>query len=95
MSVIFIVQNINSHFVLIWKYVLFSILDNSREKHNHIYMIHLILLYAKFHIQKCKFSSKTPSFRKEIEHYIDSIKFSMKQKTIKMVKVCKRFNILI
>ncbi len=33
-------------------------------------------------------------FRKEIEHYIDTIRFSLKQKAIKTVKVCKRFNIL-
>ncbi len=58
----FIVQNIDSHFVLLWKYVLFGILENSREKHNHVYMINLILLYAKFHIHKCKFSSKKKNF---------------------------------
>ncbi len=95
----FLVQNIDSHFVLFWKYVLFGILENSREKHIHVYMINLILLYAKFHIHKCKFCSKKKlvffSFRKEMEHYIDTIRFSMKQKVIKTVKVCKRFNFFI
>ncbi len=47
----FIVQNIDNHFVLLWKYVL---LENIKEKHSHIYMIHLFFLHAKFHIHKCK-----------------------------------------
>ncbi len=59
-------------------------------------MIDIIILYVRFHIHKCKFSSKKTSFfyfRKEIEHHIDIIRFSIKQNSIKMVKVCKRFNI--
>ncbi len=62
-------------------------------------MINLILLYAKLHIHKFKFSSKKNyiclSFRKEMEHYSDNIRFSIKQKAVKTVKVCKRFNIFI
>ncbi len=87
-----------SHFVLFWKYVLFGILENSREKHNHVYMINLILLHARFHTHKCKFSSKKTLFIffwKEMELVIDTIRFSMKQKAIKTVKVRKRFNIFI
>ncbi len=44
----------DSNCVLFWKYALFGILENSREKHRHVYMINLIILHAKFHIHKCK-----------------------------------------
>ncbi len=50
---------------------------------------------SKFRIHKRKLSSKKINkIESEIEHYIDTMRFSMKQKVIKTVKVCKRFNIL-
>jgi len=71
-------------------------------KHNQDYLINFILLMAKFYVLKClcvhKFSCKKPNFilfRKEIELYIDSLWFSLKQKAIKTLKICKCYNIFI
>ncbi len=69
-------------------------------KHNPVYMINRILFY----MQNCIFTNLSSpakkkyiclSFRKEMEHYSDNIRFSIKQKAVKTVKVCKRFNIFI
>lgn len=96
----FICKNIDADFMLFWKYVLFGIFKNQRDYHdtNNIYIINLILLLAKFHIHKCKFSGKKPCFilfKKEMELYIDSIRFSLKQKALKTLKMCTLFNIIL
>jgi len=71
-------------------YLVFGI--NSTIKHRQIYIINFILLMAKFSVYKCKFSFH---LEKKIELYIDSLRFSMKQKAIKTLKMCKCFNIFI
>jgi len=84
--------------MLFWKHILFGIWENSRIKHNQNYLINFILLMAKCYVHKCKFSCKKTNFilfRKEIELYIDSLRFYMKQKAIKTLKICKCYNIFI
>lgn len=78
--------------------VLFGYTDFSRKDPNAFYIINLILLLAKYHIHKCKFSSKEPhflTFRKEIELYVNTICSSHNKKALKTVNVCKMFNVLV
>jgi len=52
---------------------------------------------TKCYVHICKFSCKKTyftSFRKEIELYIDSLRFSMKQKAIKTLKMYKYLHIV-
>jgi len=54
----FITRNIEDQFMLLWKHILFGIWENSRIKHNQIYLINFILSMAKLYVHKCKFSCK-------------------------------------
>lgn len=50
----FIAKNIDDQFVLLWKDLLFGLREECKDKCNKVYIIHFILLMAKFHIHKCK-----------------------------------------
>ncbi len=95
----FIANNIEKDFKLFWRDVLFGLFDYNRNKTkpNQTFIINLILL-AKFHIHKCKFTHKKTffiAFHSEIKQNIDSLKFSFNQKAIKTMNICKHFGIFL
>lgn len=54
----FIANNIYSDFVLFWIDVLFGLFRLENNNKNITFIINLIILIAKFHIHKCKFTRK-------------------------------------
>lgn len=52
----FIANNIYSDFVLFWIDVLFGLFRLENNNKNITFIINLIILIAKFHIHKCKFT---------------------------------------
>lgn len=94
----FIVKNIDKNFALLWKNVLLGLFVNQKDKQIHTYMINFIILMAKFHIHKCKFSGRKPCFKvfkEEIVHYVDLILPSKNQKACQILKACNYFHIFI
>ncbi len=55
----FINRNIFSDLTLHYKDVIFGCFDHKKKDNDTYFLINLILLFAKYHIHKCKFSSKT------------------------------------
>ena len=53
-----IAASIFPDFVLYYKNVLFGYCDHSSKDDNAFFLVNLILLLAKFHIHKCKFTNK-------------------------------------
>ena len=75
----FIIENIYTDFVLLWKEVLFGLFSFDVSNKDTFYVINFVLLLAKFHIHKCKFSDKKPCFlvlKKEIDQYFKTIQYS-------------------
>ncbi len=63
-----------SEFSLMYKHVLFGFFNGNRK--NKVYIVGLIIILAKLHIHKCKFSNKRllfSIFHKECELYLQSI----------------------
>ena len=91
----YIVDNIDSEFCLYWQNVLFG-LSNNNKKSKEVYIINLIIILAKFHIHKSKFSHSKPSFlvfEIEAKQYIKTIYYSKNKKAVKTVALCSAFNI--
>ncbi|CDR18464.1 unnamed protein product [Oncorhynchus mykiss] len=81
----FIIEHIYEDFTLLWRDVLFGFFTYNRNKRNHFYVINFIILLAKFHIHKCKFTNRKPHFRtlqKEIELYFKTVKCSTNKKAV-------------
>lgn len=90
----FIHINIDKDFILYWKNVLFGCLETRFS--SHVYVCNLLILLAKFHIHKCKFTNRKPLllvFLKEFKQYISSIFFSDNTKAIKTINLCTLFKI--
>lgn len=78
--------------------VLFGFTNYKTSENNEYYIINLLILMAKFHIHKCKFSNQKPFFFlfvKEMEQYIKVIKMSNNKKALKTLNVCNLFNIFL
>ena len=93
----YIVDNIDSEFCIYWQNVLFGFSYDSNKKRNEVYIINLIIILAKFHIHKSKFSHSKPSlivFEIEAKQYIKSISDSKNKKAEKTVSLCSLFNVL-
>ena len=65
----------------------------------HFYVINFILiLLAKIHIHKCKFTNKKTHFvtlQKEIELYFKTVKNSTNKKAVRTVSVCMSLKVLV
>ena len=58
----YIIDNIYSDFALCWENVLLGFVNHKSNKHKEFFVINLIIILAKFHIHKSKFSHKKPLF---------------------------------
>ena len=90
----FIIDHIYKDFALLWKDVIFCFYKQSKE--NIFFIINLLILLAKFHIHKCKFSTKKPScvlFLHEVEHYFNLISASNNKKAVKTVNIWSSFSL--
>ena len=92
----FIVDKIDPDFKLCWQNVLFGFEANSNKKRHETFLINLIIILAKFHIHKSKFSHSKPSFilfEIEAKQYIQTIRNSKNKKATKTIILCSRFHI--
>jgi len=92
----FIKDHIWDDFSLFWKNVLFGFISNDRSLTKELYLTNLIILLAKFHIHKCKFTNKKPLFivfSKECEIYFSTLKNSVNKKAVKTTHLCYEFGI--
>ena len=94
----FIIEHIYEDFTLLWRDVLFGFFTYNRNKLKHFYVINFIILLAKFHIHKCKFTNRQPHFRtlqKENELYFKTVKCSTNKKAVRIVSICMSLKVLV
>ncbi len=96
----FIADSIDKGFILFWRNVLFRLVDsNSHKEKSHItYMSNLIIIMAKLHIHKCKFTHRKPcftAFYSEFKQYIHSVQHSQNQKAVQTVTACESFHVFL
>ena len=87
-------QKIDFNFTLSYEDVLFGSFSYDPAKSDQYYIINLIVLLAKYHIHKCKFSSQKPLFLvfvKELKQYL-TIQRSQNKKAVKTTDLCLLFN---
>ena len=87
-------QKIDFNFTLSYEDVLFGSFTYNPAKSDQYYIINLIVLLAKYHIHKCKFSSQKPLFLvfvKELKQYL-TIQRSQNKKAVKTTDLCLLFN---
>lgn len=92
----FIRSNIYNECTLFWKNVVLGFFEYEQSKRKQFYVINLILLLAKFHIHRCKYSNSRPLFLvfiKEFEQYLLLIQLSKNKKASKTLSVCNSFPI--
>ncbi|CDQ98504.1 unnamed protein product, partial [Oncorhynchus mykiss] len=58
----FIIEHIYEDVTLLWRDVMLGVFTYDRNKLKHFYVINFIILLAKFHIHKCKFTNKKTHF---------------------------------
>ncbi len=84
---IFIRSNIYNKCVLFWKDVILGFIEYEQSKRKQFYVVNLILLLAKFHIHRYKYSNSRPHFfvfMKEFEQYLSLIQLSKNKKALKL-----------
>jgi len=80
---------------LLYVNVLFGFLLYPVNNRDQYYIINLLVLLAKYHIYKSKFSNHKPSFlifEKELKQYITTIQHSINRKAIKTTELCTLYN---
>ena len=93
----FITRFIDPKFSLCIEHVLFGFFNYTSSQANQYFIINLIILLAKWHIHKCKYSNQTPLFvvfENETKRYMGNILCSRNGKAIKHV-VCVLFIIFL
>jgi len=88
----YIIDNIDLGFSLCSKNVLFGFPDDNNNKAKQLYPINLIIIIAKFHIYKAKYSQSKPLFLifdNEAKQYINSISDSKNKKASKTIELSK------
>lgn len=85
-----------SHTKTFWQNFSRFIFYKSQSKDKMCFIINLLILLAKFHIHKCKFSTKKTYFvlfLHEVVHYINLISGSNNKKAIKTFNICSSFSL--
>uniref|UniRef100_A0A669DIK2 Reverse transcriptase domain-containing protein n=1 Tax=Oreochromis niloticus TaxID=8128 RepID=A0A669DIK2_ORENI len=94
---VFVVSLIFSEFSLCYEKILFGFFKYPMHRANEFYLINLLILLAKFHIHKSKFSNAKPSFKcflNETKQYVKTIQHSQNLKAVKTINLCSLFNIM-
>ena len=94
----FITCFIDPKFALCIEHVLFGFFNYTSSQANQYFIINLIILLAKWHIHKCKYSNQKPLFvvfENEAKQYMGNILCSRNGKAIKTLNVCALYNIFI
>ncbi len=89
-------RNVLQGFSLLFKDVLFGFFNIQNDKINEYFIINLLLLLAKFHIHRSKFTHQNPLFivfKKEVQQYIQTISSSKNLKALKTVNLLHLFNL--
>ncbi len=89
-------RNVLQGFSLLFKDVLFGFFNIQNDKINEYFIINLLLLLAKFHIHRSKFTHQKPLFivfKKEVQQYIQTISSSKNLKALKTVNLLHLFNL--
>ncbi len=87
----FVIDFVYSQFSLFWRDVLIGLMDTDTNIEKEFYLINLLLLLAKFHIHKCKFSNNKPHFKvfvKELQQYFKTLSVSENTKARKTLTCC-------
>ncbi len=93
-DVSFIRSNIYNDCILFWKDAVLGFIEYEESKRKQFYVVNLILLLAKFHIHRCKYSNSRPHFfvfMKEFEQYLSLIQLSKNKQALKTVSTCNSF----
>ena len=80
------------------EHVSFGFFNYTSSQANQYFIINLIILLAKWHIHKCKYSNQKPLFvvfENETRQYMGKILCSRNGKAIKTPSVCALYNIFI
>ncbi len=88
-------RNVLQGFSLLFKDVLFGFFNIQKVQINEYFIINLLLLLAKFHIHRSKFTHQNPLFivfKKEVQQYIQAISSSKNLKALKTVNLFNLFN---
>ncbi len=83
-------------FSLLFKDIRFGCFYIQKDTINEYYVINLLLLLAKFHIHRSKFTHQNPLFiilKKEVQQYIQTISSSKNLKALKTVNLFGLFNL--
>ncbi len=89
-------RNVLQGFSLLFKDVLFGFFNIQQDKINEYFIINLLLLLAKFHIHRSKFTHQNPLFivfKKEVQQYIQTISSSKNLKALKTVNLLHLFKL--
>merc|ERR1712035_81299 len=82
--------NFNLHF----EHVIFGFHSDTTEDLDKVFVINLVILYAKFHIHRAKFTGDKPNFSifyKCFELYLQSLTLLENKKAIKTKNICEKF----
>ncbi len=92
-DVSFIRSNIYNDCIRFWKDAVLGFIEYEESKRKQFYVVNLILLLAKFHIHRCKYSNSRPHFvfMKEFEQYLSLIQLSKNKKALKTESTCNSF----
>ena len=85
-------------FTLLWRDVLFGFFTYDRNKRNHFYVINFIILLAKFHSHKCKFTNKTPHFltyKNKLNCILRQLITILNKKAVGIISVCMSLKVLV
>ena len=93
-----ICNSIEPHFSFCFKHILFGFFDFPSTKRKQFYVINLIILLAKWHIHKCRYTNQKPLFcifENEVKQYIRTITHSTNAKAIITLDLCALFNLFL
>ncbi len=83
-------------FSLLFKDVLFGFFNIQKDTIYEYFIINLLLILAKFHIHRSKFTHQNTLFivfKKEVQQYIQTISSSKNLKALKTVNLLHLFNL--
>lgn len=92
----FINNNIDPSCKLNIQHVLFGLSQNEERNPEKMYIINLLLIFAKFHIHCTKFAHQRPNiivFKALFSSYLRSLKNCMNSKASKTRRLCEEYNL--
>ncbi len=92
----YVTDSIFADFHLYYKNIIFGFHNFNQKDNKAFFLINMLLLLAKFHIHKAKFTNRKPElfvFLKELQQYMRTIASSKNTKALKTISICNSFNL--